>query len=308
MELNFADQLMDAIREKGSPVCVGIDPDYEKLPKELAVTGVDEIDQLEPIGRFCKEVLQIVSPIVPAVKVQSAYFERYGWQGVRLYGEIISMANDLDLITIGDVKRNDIGSTAKAYALGHLSGVQTTFGPTLDAPDAITVNGYFGADGLQPFIDQAAHTGRGVFVLVRTSNPSAAVIQDITDSAGAKVYEHVARMVAGLGSQADMLGASGYSCVGAVVGATWPKEAQQLRAIMPQQIFLVPGYGAQGATATDCAAAFKPDGTGAIVNASRSVIFAYNDKKFAEMDWKSAIEQAAKEFAKDIAQAVGKKN
>jgi orotidine-5'-phosphate decarboxylase len=307
MELNFADQLLDAINEKGSPVCVGLDPDYAKLPKELAVAGVDEIDQLEPIGRFCKEVLQIIAPIVPAVKVQSAYFERYRWQGVKLYGDLISMANDLDMVTIGDVKRNDIGSTAQAYASGHLRGLETTFGPTTDAPDAITVNGYFGRDGLQPFIDQAANTGRGVFVLVRTSNPSAAVIQDIADSHG-KVYEHMARLVASLGSPAGMIGAKGYSCVGAVVGATWPKESRELRAIMPQQIFLVPGYGAQGATAADCAAAFKPDGTGAIVNASRSVIFAYNDKKYAGTDWKSAIEQAAKEFAKDIAQAVGKKN
>lgn len=307
MELNFADQLLDAIKEKGSPVCVGIDPDYEKLPKELAVAGVDEIDQLEPIGRFCKEVLQIVAPVVPAVKVQSAYFERYGWQGVKLYSEIISMANDLDLVTIGDVKRNDIGSTAKAYALGHLRGVQTTFGPTIDVPDAITVNGYFGKDGLQPFIDQAAETGRGVFVLVRTSNPSAGVIQDLADGGG-KVYEHMARHVAGLGSALGMIGANGYSCLGAVVGATWPKEARELRTLMPQQIFLVPGYGAQGATATDCAASFKPDGTGAIVNASRSVIFAYNDKKYADTDWKSAILQAAKEFAKDIANAVDKTN
>jgi orotidine-5'-phosphate decarboxylase len=250
-------------------------------------------------------VLQIVAPIVPAVKVQSAYFERYGWQGVRLYGEIIAMANDLDLVTIGDVKRNDIGSTAKAYALGHLRGVQTTFGPTLDVADAITVNGYFGKDGLQPFIDQAADTGRGVFVLVRTSNPSAKVIQDIADPAGTKVYEHVARHVAELGAQDGMVGTNGYSCVGAVVGATWPKEARELRAIMPHQIFLVPGYGAQGATAADCAAAFTSEGTGAIVNASRSVIFAYNDQKYANMDWKSAIQQAAKDFTKDIAQAVG---
>jgi orotidine-5'-phosphate decarboxylase len=308
MELNFADQLLDAIKEKGSPVCVGIDPDFTKLPKELVTEAVDEIDQLEPLGRFCKEVLQIVAPIVPAVKVQSAYFERYRWQGVKLYGEIVAMANDLDLITIGDVKRNDIGSTAAAYASGHMRGLQTTVGPTIDVADAITTNGYFGADGLQPFIDQAADTGRGVFVLVRTSNPSAAAIQDIADSGGAKIYEHMARMVAQLGSPDGMVGTNGYSCVGAVVGATWPKEAQQLRAIMPQQIFLVPGYGAQGATATDCAAAFKSDGTGAIVNASRSVIFAYNDKKYAGQDWKSAIQQAAKEFARDIAQAVGKKN
>jgi orotidine-5'-phosphate decarboxylase len=172
-------------------------------------------------------------------------------------------------------------------------------------PDAITVSGYFGEDGLRPFVEIGAETGKGVFVLVRTSNPSAADIQDFTRADGTKFYEHMARQVAALGSAPELIGQSGYSCVGAVVAATYPDEARRLREIMPQQLFLVPGYGAQGATAADCAAAFKDDGTGAIVNASRSVIYAYQNEQYKNMKWQGAVKKAAKAFADDIRNAVG---
>lgn len=304
MEPNFADDLLDAIAEKQAPVCVGIDPVFEKLPAEFLREHPDEGDQIEPIGEFCRKVIDIIAPIVPAVKPQSAFFERYGSQGVAMFEQIINYARDQDLMVIADVKRNDIGSTAEAYALGHLRGLVTPYGPTTTVPDAVTVNGYLGADGLEPFIDLAAEEDRGVFVLVRTSNPSAKEVQDFADATGKKLYEHVAEMVARLGAREDLVGRHGYSCVGAVVGATYPDEARKLRQMMPQQIFLVPGYGAQGATAADCAASFKPDGTGAIVNASRSVLFAYGDKKYAGMDWRKAIEQAATTFAADIRVAV----
>jgi orotidine-5'-phosphate decarboxylase len=198
----------------------------------------------------------------------------------------VQYARQLGLLVIGDVKRNDIGSTAQAYAAGHLLADAS--------PDAITVNGYLGGDGIAPFVQSACQTGKGIFVLVRTSNPSAQAVQDIASADGKKVYQHVAEMVAKIGSEAHLVGQAGYSCVGAVVGATYPQE----------QIFLVPGYGAQGGTAKDCAASFKADGTGGIVNASRSVIFAYNDQKHAGKDWKQAIADAAKDFAADIAQAV----
>ena len=306
MELHFADTLLEAIAEKGSPVCVGLDPVWEKLPEELRKPVESEVEQTEAIGEFCAQVLQIVAPIVPAVKIQSAYFERYGSVGVDVYETLIDYAQDLDLLVIGDVKRNDIGSTAAAYAQGHLLGLASPYGTAGHLADAITVNGYFGADGLQPFVDVASEEGKGVFVLVRTSNPSAKTIQDFADASGKKFFEHLAEQVAAIGEGEDMVGERGYSCVGAVVGATYPDEARKLRAIMPRQLFLVPGYGAQGATAADCAAAFKPDGSGAIVNASRSVIFAYADKKYAGMDWKKAIDQAAREFAADIRQAIAK--
>ncbi len=324
---HFADRLLEAIEDKGSPVCVGLDPVWEKLPEEFREgTGVpsdeeeididdededegeddlddEEIEQAEAIGDFCHEVLEIVETIVPAVKIQSAYFEKYGSVGVDLYEALISRAQDLGLVVIGDVKRNDIGSTAAAYAQGHL---HTPEAADRAAADAITVNGYFGADGLASFVQAAREEGKGIFVLVRTSNPSAKAIQDFADAAGKKFFEHLAGEVAAIGSAAELIGEQGYSCVGAVVGATYPDEARRLRAIMPQQIFLVPGYGAQGATAADCAAAFKPDGLGAIVNASRSVIFAHADKKYASPDWRHAIERSARDFARDIRQAIGR--
>ena len=301
---HFADRLLAAIDEKGSPVCIGLDPVYERLPKSLQEEVRDEVERTEQIGIFCYEVLEVVAPIVPAVKIQSAYFERYGSVGVDLYEQVTSFAADLGLVVIGDVKRGDIGSTAQAYAAGHLQGLFSPYGATGAKSDAITVNGYFGADGLAPFVDAALENGKGIFVLVRTSNPSAADIQDFTGADGVKFYEHIAGQVARIGAAEGLLGESGYSCVGAVVGATYPEEARRLRQIMPKQIFLVPGYGAQGATADDCAAAFKSDGTGAIVNASRSVIYAGGGEQYAATNWQEAVEAAARAFAEDISRAL----
>ena len=296
MDEHFADRLAGAIEAKGSPVCVGLDPVYERLPDELVHSDAccSAADRVAALREFCRGVLEIVAPIVPAVKPQIGYFEIYRHLGVELYFEMVQYAHELGLVVIGDVKRGDIGSTAGAYAAGHLLAETS--------PDAVTVNGYFGADGLMPFIDVAKVQGKGIFVLVRTSNPSAAVIQDFADASGRKFYEHIAEQVAAAG--ADTIVRSGYSCVGAVVGATYPDEARRLRQIMPQQIFLVPGYGAQGASADDCAAAFKDDGTGAIVNASRSVIFAYTRDGYDQADWKRAVAAAAEDLARDIARAI----
>lgn len=297
---HFADRLTQAIDSKGSPVCVGIDPNPAYIPTEF--TSDDPCKMLEGISRWCEELLEIVAPYVPAVKPQIAYFEALsgsgGFEGLGIYEKVVTRARELGLIVIGDAKRGDIGTTAAAYAIPHLAAP--------NAPDALTVNGYFGSDGLTPFIEAGNKTGRGIFVLVRTSNPSAAKIQDFSDASGKKFYEHIAQTVAEIGSSDECIGACGYSNVGAVVGATYPDEARRLREIMPQQIFLVPGYGAQGATADDCAAAFKSDGTGAIVNASRSVIYAHRRDEFKtkNLDWKQSVEQAAKQFAQDIARAV----
>lgn len=294
MSKHFADDLLAAIARKKAPVCVGLDPVYSRIPQEVRDLHGD--DHIGALRDFCRQVLEIVAPIVPAIKIQSAYFEIYRDQGVSLYYEMVRIAQELGMLVIGDVKRSDIGSTAKAYATGHLGGP--------NCPDSVTVNGYLGSDGLFPFIDAGNKNGKGIFVLVRTSNPSAVVVQDFTDANGKKLYEHMAEQIAAMGDDESLIGASGYSRVGAVVGATYPDEARELRKLMPRQIFLVPGYGAQGATARDCAASFKPDGTGAIVNASRSVIFAHDKPESAGVDWKKAIEQAATVFAKDIANAV----
>ena len=296
MSENFTDRLLAAIDEKGSPVCVGLDPRFDHLPDPLRTGAADAAAELDAIGKFCRQVLEIVAPAAAAVKMQSAFFEVYRRDGVGLYFDLVLQAKQLGLIVIGDLKRNDIGSTAAAYAAAHLAGP--------DTPDAITVNGYLGADGIRPFCDVARRDGKGVFVLVRTSNRSAAEVQDFTGADGKKFYEHIAAQVAKIGAAKELRGQRGYSCLGAVVGATYPDEARCLRRIMPQQLFLVPGYGAQGATAEDCAAAFKADGTGAVVNASRSVIFAHQRDEYAGMDWKQAIESAAKAFAEDIRKAV----
>jgi orotidine-5'-phosphate decarboxylase len=294
---NFADRLLAAIDEKGSPVCVGIDPRYDRLPKELSRGEQAPADQrLEKIAEFCWQVLQAVAPHVPAVKPQAAYFEAYGPAGVETYFQVVRWAHEQGLIVIGDAKRNDIGSTAQAYAAGHLAGP--------DRPDSLTVNGYFGSDGLAPFFDVCRAEGKGVFILVRTSNPSAKEVQDFQDAGGKRLYEHVAELVASYGSGDGLVGERGYSAVGAVVGATYPDEARVLRQIIPQQIFLVPGYGAQGGTAADCAAAFGSDGTGAIVNASRSVIYAFQKDEYADISWNQAVESAAKAFANDIRNAL----
>jgi len=295
MTSHFADRLLAAIEAKGSPVCVGLDPSFDKLPAEVKA-GESPAEQVRAVGAFCRGVLEAVAPIVPVVKPQIAYFEVYRDAGVKLYFELVAEAKRLGLIVIGDVKRGDIGSTASAYAAGHLAGP--------DSPDAVTVNAYFGADGLAPFVDAARAAGGGLFALVRTSNPSAAAVQDFADAASKPFYEHLAEQIAALGSSEGLIGRCGYSCIGAVVGATYPDEARRLRRVMPQQIFLVPGYGAQGATAADCAAAFKDDGTGALVNASRSVLYAHRDKRYAGMGWKQAVEAAGRTFADDIRRAV----
>jgi len=304
---HFADRLLAAIEKTGSPVCVGLDPAVDRLPPGLTEAVRDMLgeawDRMEEDTRaanliycFCLDVIGAVAGVVPAVKPQIAHFERYGAAGVAMYEAVVSAAREAGLLVIADVKRGDIGSTAAHYAAGHLG--------RNDGPDAITVNGYFGADGLAPFVEAARDAGKGLFVLVRTSNPSARQIQDFADADGKTVFQHAAECVAELGSAKELIGTSGYSCVGAVVGATYPDEARLLRAAMPQQLFLVPGYGAQGATAADCAASFDENGRGAIVNASRSVIYACQRPEYANMEWPNAIRTAAQAFAADIANAV----
>jgi len=302
---HFADRLLEAIERKGSPVCVGLDPLLERLPVDLsrraggapAQAGDDPAEAAALLERFCVEVIDAVADIVPAVKPQVAHFERYGGAGMSAYHQVMRTAKQAGLLVIADVKRGDIGSTAAQYAAAYLKGP--------DGPDAITVSGYFGADGLSPFVEAARDGGNGLFVLVRTSNPSARDVQDFTDAEGKTLFQHTAQCVASLGEAGELIGARGYSLVGAVVAATYPQEARLLREIMSQQLFLVPGYGAQGAGAEDCAAAFKPDGTGAIVNASRSVIYAFRRPGQVEADWKAAVREAARAFAGDIARALG---
>lgn len=312
MAENFADRLLKAIADKGSPTCVGLDPVYSKLPAEISENkelndATDSEVSSDAILEYCRRVIKIVSPLVPAIKINIAFFERYYADGLDGYFDLIQEADRSGLIVIGDCKRGDIGSTAEMYAQSMLAEPDFANLEDLTGPDAVTVNPYFGLDGLKPFIDVAQEEQKGVFVLVRTTNPSAAELQTARLENGMTVAEFVARQVETWAADPSLLGNSGYSAVGAVVGATARDEIARLRELMPHCLFLVPGFGAQGGTASDIGACFKSDGTGALVTASRSVIYAYDDMKYVERftsEWEKCIEQACKDFVAEVRNAV----
>lgn len=284
---HFADRLLEQTRAKGAPVCVGLDPVLEKLPD-----AIDAGDPVAAIESFSRGVIDAVADHVPAVKPQAACFERYGGAGVDVYHRVVRHAKDAGLVVVGDAKRGDIGTSSAHYAAGLLAGD----GPS-GGCDALTVNGYLGGDGLDPFMDVAQRDGKGLFVLVRTSNPGGDAIQSLKLADGRSVAEAVGDVVADLGKRC--VGTSGYSNVGMVVGATKPQDARVLRERYPQQLFLVPGYGAQGGGAEDVRACFKPDGTGALITASRSVIYAFGGPASG---WAGAVADAAKALRDDVSE------
>jgi orotidine-5'-phosphate decarboxylase len=261
--MNFADRLASAARQKNSVVVLGIDP-------QLDAPGAPGIPPGYTLARFCCEIVEACARSAIAVKPQLAFYEARGLEGMRAFCEVVKLARKLGLITIADAKRGDIGTTSAAYAEAFL-------GEGDFACDAVTVNPYQGSDALMPFIAKVRN-GRGVFVLVKTSNPSSGEFQDL-NAANRPIWESVAARVNGWGS--DYVGTSGLSPVGAVVGATYPLQARRARELMPSATILVPGYGAQGGTAADAVAAARADGTGFIVNASRSLMYAYRKKEGA---------------------------
>jgi orotidine-5'-phosphate decarboxylase len=306
---NFADRLLKAVADKRTPAVIAIDPVYRQLPAEIAEHRDlnDELDveaALDAVLEFSRRVIRLVAPLVPAVKINSACFERYYDEGVEGYYELVDEAAARGLIVIGDVKRGDVGHTAELYAQAHLAEADFVDLEGRTGPDAVTVNGYFGVDGVKPFIDVAVTDDKGVFVLVRSSNPSAATVQDVVLQDGRKLHQVMAGLVAEWATDPETLGSCGYSCVGAVVGTRDPGDAARLRATMPRSILLTPGYGAQGGVAGDFKRYFKSDGTGAIVVAGRSVIFAYQDAGYQERfgtAWEKCVEQACKDFVADLA-------
>jgi orotidine-5'-phosphate decarboxylase len=292
---HFADRLHEAMARKGAPVCVGIDPVFERLPDELAgnVEPSDRQQAIAAIGRFVDRVIEAVAEQVPVVKFQSACFERYGWAGVQCLEQAIANARQAGLLVILDAKRGDIGSSAAHYAAGNLID-----GP--DGPDALTINSYLGDDSLQPFMEVASRQGKGLFALVRTSNPGGDALQRRRLDDGRTVCDAVAAMVQSVGRAS--VGACGYSLLGAVVGATKPADMAGLRQRMPQQIFLVPGFGAQGGTAEDVKACFNADGRGALITASRSITYAHDPANPGR--WQQAITNAAIDMKQQINAAV----
>lgn len=283
---HFADRLCDAIASKGNPIVVGLDPRLDHLPSFLlkacyTTYGRTTAAAAQALWLFNRTIIDAVCDLVPAVKPQLACYERYGIAGLQAYVNTVNYAQAAGLIVIADAKRNDIGSTAALYAEAFLGGMMDgeTDVPGEFVADALTVNGYLGWDGVQPFVSRAVSCGRGLFVLVKTSNPSSGDIQDVL-VAGRPLYEHVGALVETWGKTTR--GASGYAAVGAVVGATYPEQGRRLRALMPHTFFLVPGYGAQGASAADVVGCFDARGQGALINASRSILFAYRVSPYAE--------------------------
>ena len=305
MDEIFSDRLLAAIEAKGSPICVGIDPIFEMLPDAIAGdakerNGNDAEAAIDAIFTFTTTLLRLIAPHVPIVKFQSAYFERYLWEGVEAYYSLIQEAAELGLLVIGDVKRGDIGSTASAYAAAHLADPTFDEHEDIVVPDAITVNPMLGLDTLEPFITTARTFGKGLFVLVRTSNPGSADFQDAKLADGRTWSEMLADRLAAVAAQTGLVGNRGYSAVGAVVGATQEHTISSLRKRLPQSIFLLPGYGTQGATAQMTQAAFK-DGRGAIISASRSILYAHREPKYAGLPWEGAVERAVLDMKHDIA-------
>ncbi len=304
---NFADRLIDACRKKNSLVMVGIDPRLDNLPDSVLKPAMERHGEtLEgaaaAYSEFGRRIIDAVADVAVTVKPQSAFFEMLGPAGMQALHEVIGHAHQAGLLVVLDVKRSDIGSTAEAYAQAFLGSMKVG-AETLEpwGADAVTVNPYLGSDGLTPFIQIARASSRGLFVLVKTSNPSSGEIQDLK-AEGRAISERVATWLGGRAG--DLAGESGYSSLGAVVGATYPEELARLRNLMPSNIILIPGYGAQGGAAKDVKPGLNADGLGAVVNASRSVIFAYRDKTWAaphpSAKWTDAVREAATKMRDDL--------
>lgn len=298
-------QLIEKIQKTKAPICVGLDPMLSYVPEHIQAAAFEQYGETlegaaEAIWQFNKEIVDHTFDLIPSVKPQIAMYEQFGIEGLKVYKRTVDYCKEKGLVVIGDAKRGDIGSTSAAYAAGHIGSVQVgskTY--SVFDTDFLTVNPYLGTDGVKPFVDVCNSHDRGLFVLVKTSNPSSGEFQDrLID--GRPLYEWVAEKVVEWGN-ASMDGE--YSNVGAVVGATYPEMSRILRNLMPHTYFLVPGYGAQGGTAEDLKHCFNKDGLGAIVNSSRGIIAAYKQekyKKFGAENFAEASRQAVIDMAADI--------
>ena len=301
--MNFADRLATAIKLKKTPLIVGLDPRASRLPAEF---GIDVSASPEATAaayeRFCCCIIDVVSPLVPAVKPQAAFFENLGPAGMQVLWNVVRYAQSKDLIVIMDAKRGDIGSTAEAYASAFLGSSENSAWGC----DCLTVNPYLGDDSLEPFVDRCRTTDSGIFVLVRTSNPGGRMLQELV-AEKQKIYSIVADHVQKLAFETK--GELGYGCVGAVVGATNPEQLAILRQRMPNTIFLVPGIGAQGGTPADVADAFDDSGLGAVINSSRAIIFAHDSDEYSSTaNWQAAVEMATRHTIESIAAATSAGN
>ena len=299
-QAHFADRLCAAIKTCQTPLIVGIDPRTRQLPPKLLgeVRSGDQASVARAFSRFGREIIDVVSPLVPAIKPQAAFFEMLGPAGMTALAEVIDHAVAAGLLVILDGKRNDIGSTAQAYADAYLGRKpESAWGC-----DALTINPYMGDDSMQPFIDRCVATGSGVFALLKTSNPGSQLFQEL--SCGAmRLYQHVGKWIDS--AAAATAGKCGYGVIGAVVGATHPQHLGELRQSMPNTLFLVPGYGAQGGNASELRGAFDGRGLGAVINSSRAIIFAYENPRYSKAaSWQASVEQATRDAIAEIGNSI----
>lgn len=314
-------KLIDAIKTKNAPVVVGLDPNLSFVPQHLQDAAMETVSAegltdderalkaaSEAIWQFNKEIVDAVYDIVPAVKPQVAMYEQFGLPGLSVYDRTVKYCKEKGLIVIGDVKRGDIGSTSASYAKAHIGRIAVGGReiPVFDV-DFATVNPYLGTDGVKPFVDVCNQCDRGIFVLVKTSNPSSGEFQDILTEGGVPMYELVGQKVREWGAE-SMDGR--YSNVGAVVGATWPEQGERLRKLMPNTFILAPGYGAQGASAKDLSAFFDEEGSGAIVNSSRGIIAAHTKDAYREFGpgrFAEAARAASLDMIEDLRKAIAER-
>lgn len=298
-------KLVEKIKKTNAPVVVGLDPMLSYVPEHILRKSYAEFGETlegaaDAVWQFNKGIIDSVHDLIPAVKPQVALYEQFGVEGMKAFQKTIDYCHEKDLVVIGDVKRGDIGSTSAAYAVGHL-GKAAVGSRQLSAfnEDFATVNPYFGTDGIQPFLDVCKEEKKGLFILVKTSNPSSGEFQD-RQMDGRPLYEYIGEKVAEWGAQ--HMGAD-YSYIGAVVGATYPEAGKIMRKVMPKTYILVPGYGAQGGKGADLVHYFNEDGLGAIVNSSRGIIAAYKQEKYARFtaeNYAAASRQAVLDMIADI--------
>lgn len=304
------DKLIEKIVEKQNPTVAGLDPKLSYIPEHIRSASYEKDGKTlegaaDALLQFNKGLIDALCDVVPAVKPQAAYYEMYGWQGVKALTETIAYAKSKGMFVITDGKRNDIGATMTAYAAAHLGSTtveEETFEPF--GADALTVNGYLGTDGIQPLLEVCGKGDKGIFVLVKTSNPSSGELQDKPLADGNTVYRAMGAMCEGWGEK--LPGQYGYSGVGAVVGATYPAQLEELRAAMPHTFFLVPGYGAQGGAADDVAPGFDKNGLGAIVNSSRGIMCAWQKEGVDGQEYAAAAHREAIRMRDEIVGRIGR--
>ena len=303
------DRLIKNIIEKQNPTVAGLDPKLDYVPASIKNACFEKYGKtLEGAAaallEFNKAIIDKIFDIVPAIKPQAAYYEMYGWQGVRALAETIAYAREKGMFVITDGKRNDIGTTMEAYAAAHLGAVDVA-GESVEpfGADALTVNAYLGTDGVAPLLGICRERDKGIFVLVKTSNPSSGELQDLKLQNGKTVYEQMGEMCESWGEQ--LPGEYGYSGVGAVVGATYPDQLKEMREKAPHTFFLVPGYGAQGGGANDAKFAFDKNGLGAIINSSRGIMCAWKKQGLSEDDFADAARAEAIRMKEDILSVIG---